>query len=78
MNYLLGSTVILRKTTTLLSLQNMFRKKKLLSSSVNYCTKRYKLNLQVGQNANYASNNESAMSQYLPTGKFSDDTKKPT
>ena len=33
----------LRKTTTLLSLQNMFRQK-LLSSSVNYCTKHYKLN----------------------------------
>ena len=34
----------LRKTTTLLSLQNTFRQK-LLSSSVNYCTRRYKLNL---------------------------------
>ena len=34
----------LRKTTTLLSLQNMFRQK-LLSSSFSYCTKRYKLNL---------------------------------
>ena len=30
----------LRKTTTLLSMKNMFRQK-LLSSSVNYCTKRY-------------------------------------
>ena len=34
----------------------MFRQK-LLSSSVNYCTKRYKLNLSVGKNANNASNN---------------------
>ena len=34
----------------------MFRQK-LLSSSVNYCTKRYKLDLLVGKNANYASNN---------------------
>ena len=31
----------------------MFRQK-LLSSSVNYCTKRYKLYLQLGKNANYA------------------------
>ena len=34
----------------------MFQQK-LLSSSVNYCTKRYKLNLSVGKNANNASNN---------------------
>ena len=34
----------------------MFQQK-LLSSSVIYCTKRYKLNLEVGKNANYASNN---------------------
>ena len=35
---------ILKKTTTLLNLQNMFRQK-LLSSSVDRFTKRYKLNL---------------------------------
>ena len=34
----------------------MFRQK-LLSSSVNYSTKRYKLNLLVGKNANYTSIN---------------------
>ena len=32
-------------------------RQKLLSSSVNYGTKRYRLNLSVGKNANYASNN---------------------
>ena len=34
----------------------MFQQK-LLSSSVNYCTKHYKLNLNVRKNANYANNN---------------------
>ena len=40
--------MILKKATKLLSLSNMFRQK-LLSSSVNYCTNRWKLNYIVGR-----------------------------
>ena len=40
---MITAIIILKKTTTLLSLQNMFRQK-LLSSAADKRTKRYKLN----------------------------------